>query len=282
MPSAARTACRCDRNGSAATLTRMPSRVHRLMVPPASGRLGRPSTCSPSSPSTGRYTWSIRGWLSWFPAMTTTSRPSSRSASSVRMTSPWDLAGGAAVPDRDVRLGDEHRARLGERGPLPLRRREVSVLRALRLGGVKAAGDPDRAVRQDPALDLARGLLGADEDHSERAAAFGQVKQDLLDRAVAFAWCVLVELVEHDEHERACRALPLLAGELGPQGHADHEPLRPIAEVVQVDDRDLGTRGAYRAFAAVRQVAADDHAQRRRGRPQPPEQGVDTAHHGAT
>jgi hypothetical protein len=35
------------------------------------------------------------------------------------------------------------------------------------LGGVEAAGDLDRAVGQDAPLDLAGGLLGADEDDAE-------------------------------------------------------------------------------------------------------------------
>ena len=58
---------------------------------------------------------------------------------------------------------------------------------ALRLGRVEPARDADRRVRDDAALDLARGLLRADEDDAERAAALGDVEQDLLDRRVALA-----------------------------------------------------------------------------------------------
>ena len=56
-------------------------------------------------------------------------------------------------------------------------------------------------------LDLARGLLRADQDDAERAAALGDVEQDLLDRASTLARRVLVELVEHDEQQRP-RACP--------------------------------------------------------------------------
>ena len=54
-------------------------------------------------------------------------------------------------------------------------------------------------------LDLAGGLLGADEDDAERATPLGDVEQDLLDGRGALAWRVLVELVEHDELQRLGR-----------------------------------------------------------------------------
>src|SRR5262249_24999368 len=97
--------------------------------------------------------------------------------------------------DRDVRLSDKHGARLGQRRALALRGRQVPVLRTHRLGGIQPPGHSDRAVGQYSPFDLARGLLGADQDDSKRAAALGQVKQDLLDRAVALQRRVLVELV---------------------------------------------------------------------------------------
>ena len=58
-------------------------------------------------------------------------------------------------------------------------------------------------VGDDAPLDLARRLLGADEDDPERAAPLGDVEQDLLDRARPLPRRVLVELVEHDELQRA-------------------------------------------------------------------------------
>ena len=39
--------------------------------------------------------------------------------------------------------------------------------------------DAERGVGDDPLLDLGGGLLRADEDHAERAAAFGDVEQRL-------------------------------------------------------------------------------------------------------
>ena len=64
---------------------------------------------------------------------------------------------------------------------------------------VEPSGDPDGTVGQDPPLDVAGGLVGANADDAEGAAALGDVEEDLLDRAVALARRVLVELVE-DEH----------------------------------------------------------------------------------
>ena len=158
-----------------------------------------------------------------------------------------------------------------------MRWRQVGVLGPLRFGRVQPARHPDRAVREDPPFHLAGGLLRADQYHPERAAPLGQVEQDLLDRAVAFAWRVLVELVNDDEHQRAGRTLPLLACELRPQRDAYDETLRPVRQVVQVYDRDLGARCADRALSAVGEIAADNDAQRRHRRAQPPEQGVDAA-----
>ncbi len=121
--------------------------------------------------------------------------------------------------------------------------REEAVLGPRRLGRVEPADHPDRRVGHDPPLDLARGLLRADQDHAQRPAALGDVEQHLLDRAGALARRVLVQLVEHHEQQRLGGAGLLLALELGPQRHADHEPLRPVRQVVQVDHGDLGALG---------------------------------------
>ena len=90
----------------------------------------------------------------------------------------------------------------------------------------------------------------------EAAAAFGDVEQDVLDRAVAFPRGVLVQLVDHGE-QQAARPGRLLAGGLGGQHHADDEPLRPLGQVVQVDDGDLLVGGGDLPGAGVRQVGAD-------------------------
>jgi hypothetical protein len=84
-------------------------------------------------------------------------------------------------------------------------RRQEAVLAPGRLGGVEPADDPDGRVGDDPPLDLAGRLLGADEDDAERAAPLGHVEEDLLDRA-ALAGRVLVELVEHHELQGLGRA----------------------------------------------------------------------------
>ena len=80
---------------------------------------------------------------------------------------------------RDVGLGDEHGARLSDHGPGALGWREEAVLGPFGFGGVEPPGDPDGAVGQDPPFDLAGGLLRADEDDAEGAAALGDVQQDL-------------------------------------------------------------------------------------------------------
>jgi hypothetical protein len=141
---------------------------------------------------------------------------------------------------RDVGLGDEHGAGLRQRGALPLRGRQVPVLGPFGLGGIEPAGDADRAVGHDAPLHLAGRLLGPDQDHAQRPAALGDIQQELLDRAVALARRVLVQLVQHDEHQRARGALPFLARELAAQRDADREPLRPFGQVVQVDHCHLG------------------------------------------
>jgi hypothetical protein len=178
---------------------------------------------------------------------------------------------------RDVRLRHEHGARLGKRGALALRGRQEAVFRAGRLGRVQPAGDPDRAVRHDPPFHLARGLLRADQDHAERPAALGHVEQDLLDRRVAIAWRVLVQLVEHHEHQRPGGALHFLAAELLPQRDTDHEPLRPVRQVVQVDHGDLGLGRGHRMIAAMAEIAAHNGRQRPHRGSQASQESIDTA-----
>ena len=152
---------------------------------------------------------------------------------------------------------------LGDRGPLAVRRREEAVLGRCASAGVETARDADRAVRDDPPLDLAGGLLGADEDDAERAAALGDVEQDLLDRRVALRRRVLVQLVEHEEQQRTCRARRFLLVERAADRDADDEALGPVVEVVEVDDRDLsrptcGSDGRGRSL----HVGADQMPQR--------------------
>ena len=80
--------------------------------------------------------------------------------------------------------GDEHGAGFGDGGALPLPGCEQEPVFGPRgLGGVAAAHDPDGGVGDDPPFDLARGLLRPDKDDPERAAAFGDVEQNVLDRA---------------------------------------------------------------------------------------------------
>src|SRR5690606_33447209 len=130
--------------------------------------------------------------------------------------------------DRQLGLGDDHRARLDDRGPLALGGRQEAVLAPGRLGGVEPAHDADGRVGHDAPLDLAGRLLGADEHDAERPAPLGDVEQDLLDRAEALAGRVLVQLVEHDELQRPCLARALLAPEGLAEDDADDEALGPV------------------------------------------------------
>lgn len=172
--------------------------------------------------------------------------------------------------DRDLRLGDEHGAGFGDGGALPLPGRQEPVFGPGRLGGVEASHDPDGGVGDDAPFDLARRLLRPDKDDPERAAAFGDIKQDVFDRAGPLARGVLVQFVDHREQEAAGPG-SLLTGGFGGQDDTDDEPLSPFGEVVQVDQGDLLTIGgdltaADRARRAagpgrVRQVAADQIGQ---------------------
>src|SRR5436190_11139322 len=99
----------------------------------------------------------------------------------------------------DLGLADEHGAGLGDGGPTAVGLGQEAVLGPHRFGGVEPAGDPQRRVGDDPTLDLAGCLLGADQDHAEAATPLGHVEEDLLDRRAAVAGCVLVELVVPDE-----------------------------------------------------------------------------------
>ena len=180
-----------------------------------------------------------------------------RSGSRVNAEAVGRVAGaGGGVPHSDCRVAqagngnstasgtgisgwdDEHGARLGQGGPGALAGRQEPVLGAAGLGGVQPADHPDAGVGHDPAFHLARRLLGADQDDAQAPAAFGDVQQHVLDRAVALARRVLVELVDHRE-QQAARPGGLLAGGLRGEHHADHEPLRAFPQVVQVDHGDL-------------------------------------------
>jgi hypothetical protein len=73
----------------------------------------------------------------------------------------------------DVRLRDEYGAGLGQHGADALLRWQEAVLGPLGLGGVEPCGDLDGAVGEDAALDLAGGLLRADEDNADRLSSLG-------------------------------------------------------------------------------------------------------------
>ena len=83
-----------------------------------------------------------------------------------------------------------------------------------------------------------------------RAAALGDVEEDLLDRAAALARRVLVELVEDDELQRPwpCRTRSLSSKPCA--ARADDEALGPVVEVVDVDHRDLLRSSSMRCLSA--------------------------------
>ncbi len=90
-----------------------------------------------------------------------------------RICSGTGMCGCCRIIDPGLRID---RAGPGHRGQEP-------VLASLGLRGVEPPHHAERGVGDDPALDLARGLLRADQDHPERSTALGDVEQDLLDRA---------------------------------------------------------------------------------------------------
>lgn len=94
----------------------------------------------------------------------------------------------------------------------------------------------------DPSLNLAGRLLGADEDYPERAPAFGDVEQHILDWTGAFAQGVLIQLVDH--LKQPTRSGGLLASSFGHQDDTDDKALGTLRQVVQVDDGDLLVVGA--------------------------------------
>src|SRR4051812_11954579 len=130
----------------------------------------------------------------------------------------------------DLGLAHEHGAGFGDGGPPAMGLGQEAVFGAHRFGGVEPAGDPQRRVGDDATLDLAGCLLGADQDHAEAATPLGHVQQDLLDRRAAFAWRVLVQLVEHHERERPGGAALLLVLERLLQGDAHDEALGPVVQ----------------------------------------------------
>ncbi len=142
-----------------------------------------------------------------------------------------------------------HRSLRQYQRPVAEGSRQVAVLGPLGLGGVEPADYPDSGVAYHPPLDLAGRLLGANENDPQRAAALGDVKQDVFDGALALARGVLVELVEH--HEYLAPVAPRFrGGEDAAQKRPHHEHLRLRAEVVNVDDVYL-----CRASQWIRSVA---------------------------
>ena len=154
---------------------------------------------------------------------------------------------------------------------------QEAVLAARRLGRVEAADHPHGRVGHDAPFDLAGRLLGADEDHPQRAPTLGHVEQDLLDGARALAGRVLVELVEHHELQRPGLPGALFALERPLEHDPDHEPLGPVVEVVEVDDRHLCPVEVDAVPLGPGHVAAHEVAQVRPGAVQPAQEGVDGA-----
>ena len=116
------------------------------------------------------------------------------------------------------------------------RGRTVLVLSA---SGASATDHPERGIGDHPKLDLARGLLGTDQDDAEAPAPLGDVEQHLLDGRPAAPRRVAVQLVQHGEHQRLGRPPRFLVLEHPLEHHADDETLGLIVQVVKVDDADL-------------------------------------------
>src|SRR5918996_2044414 len=184
-------------------------------------------------------------------------RPGPRLARASRPRGEGELA---HERHRDLGLRHHHRARLHDRDAVARGAAQKAVLPALGLGGVEAPGDADRGLAHYAVLDLARRLLRAYQDDSERAAALCDIEQYLLDRARALPRRVLVELVEHQEQQRPGLARAFLALECAPHDHADDEALGAVGEVVKVDDSDLLVE-LHAVTGCTGDVAADDAPQ---------------------
>src|SRR4029077_17324612 len=113
----------------------------------------------------------------------------------------------------DARLEQHHRAGFEEPGARPRRGEHPTVLAALRLGGVEAAGDADRGVLDDLLRHPGCGLLGTDQEDAEGPPALGNVDEGFPDGRLPLPGGVLVELVEQDHLERLALARRLLVGE---------------------------------------------------------------------
>ena len=136
--------------------------------------------------------------------------------------------------------------------------RQEAVLAALRLRGVEPADDTVRGVGDDAPLDLARGLLGADEDHAEASSAFGDIEHDLLDRTPALAGCVFVQLIEHDERERIAAAEFVLLGQELLEDDADDEALGGVVEAFDIYDVELALLPIEAVLLLLSRVEAAD------------------------
>ena len=178
--------------------------------------------------------------------------------------------------DRQLRLRHQHRPRLEDLRPLPLRAGQEAVLATGRLRGIEAADDPDGGVGHDAPLDLAGRLLRADQDHAQRPTTLGHVEQDLLDRAGAVPGRVLVQLVQHHELQRARLTGPLLVVEGLAQHDADDEPLGPVVQVVEVHHRDLPLQHHPMALG-VGDVGPDEVLDVGHRAAEAPDEGVDGA-----
>ena len=195
----------------------------------------------------------------WSKASSAARRCSSPVAASATFVANGGNGNRSGQRGRDERLVEHHRAGQEARRALAQLGREEAVLGGL--ARVEPAGDLERRLADDRLGHPARRLLAADEQHAERAPALGDVDEQLLDRAVALARRVLVELVEHDEAQRlAARALLLL--EDARDQRADDEALRRLVQSVDVDDgeRSCVMRGSLHAAAhEVAEPRAERH-----------------------
>src|SRR5947199_10243748 len=97
---------------------------------------------------------------------------------------------------------DDERAWLQDPRTQTRGRRQEAIFIALRLGSIQASDDTECRVSYDAAFNLARCLLGADQDDAKTPAALGNVEENILNRAPTLSGCVLVKLIQDDEDER--------------------------------------------------------------------------------
>ena len=91
----------------------------------------------------------------------------------------------------------------GDGGALPLPGEARNPYSGREASAASRRHDPDGGVGDDAPFDLARRLLRPDEDDPERAAAFGDIEQNVLDQASPLARGVLVQFVDHRKQEAA-------------------------------------------------------------------------------